>query len=109
MEEILQTAGRIVSISNKREYKPNKHILTFTIQTNAKYPQQLEMTMFDKQIDAHCGKLIEGSSVGIKFNIKSREYNNNFYYSFVPWSIEVLEASSNEDSHDPDLDDEVPF
>jgi hypothetical protein len=105
--------GVVVSISPKREYRPGSNLLEFRLRTDDAYPQVIEFVIYDKGISKFEDKIAEGNTLGIRFNIKAREYNDNFYYSLVPWSVELLQvlavASSDEPKEDEVDESDVPF
>jgi len=105
--------GVVVSVSPKREYRPGDNLLEFRLRTDDAYPQVFEFVMYDKGITKFEDKIAEGNTLGIRFNIKAREYNDNFYYSLVPWSVELLQVLAVATPEEPEEDgvDEsnVPF
>jgi hypothetical protein len=105
------TEGTVNTVSAINEYKPGKRLLNFRLLTDDEYPQMYEFTMYDKAIDKHLNKIIQGAKLKVQFNIKSREYNERLYFSLVPWSIESLSAVEPEVSQavDSDIDEDVPF
>ena len=105
--------GVVVSVSPKREWRPGDNLLEFRLRTDEAYPQVLEFVIYDKGISKFEDKIAEGNTLGIRFNIKPREYNGNYYFTLVPWSIELLEvlavASAEEPSEDEIDEADVPF
>ena len=87
--------------------------MDFRLRTDESYPQVIEFTLYDKGIDKLGDKIEEGSQVFIKYNVKGREWNERYYHTLQPCSIEVLkelEKEPEEPEVESDLDDEdVPF
>jgi len=65
------------------------------IESDAKYPQTVKFELIKDNIN-----LIEGYKIGeeveVKFNIKGREYNNNYYVSLEAYKLIATAFKSSE-------------
>ncbi len=65
------------------------------IESDAKYPQTVKFELIKDNIN-----LIEGYKIGedveVKFNIKGREYNNNYYVSLEAYKLIATAYQSKE-------------
>ena len=113
------TCGVILGIETK-EYAPDKNVMNFRFRTSEEYPQELEFTLYDKGIEKFKNFIKEGAVANIRFNIKSREYNERLYFSLVPWFVDIVENNENFEEEESQIDasdndsvddteDEVPF
>jgi hypothetical protein len=115
------TCGVILSTATK-EYSNDKFVQNFRFRTSEEYPQELEFTLYNKGIEKFKEYIKEGAVASIRFNIKSREYNERIYFSLVPWFIEIVEGNDDEAFEEEesqteetdsglvdDTEDDVPF
>lgn len=110
-----QAVGSIIAVGEVREPKENFVIKEFVLRTDEEYPRELQFSLYEKGIAKFDAIIKEGAEMCIKFNIRSRVYNNNYYFSLVPWSMEVLNSQeeappAEEDKAEDGVDEEdVPF
>lgn len=110
-----QAVGSIIAVGEERKPSDKFTLKEFVLRTDEEYPRELQFTLYDKGIAKFNALIKEGAEMCIKFNITSRVYNESYYFSLVPWSIEVLNSveeapPAEEESPVDDIDEEdVPF
>jgi|TARA_B110000967_G_scaffold128632_1_gene131389 hypothetical protein len=84
---------------------------SFVVKTVDKFPKEVCFTLFGEKttlIDSH--KV--GDSVGVHFNLSSREYNGKYYHNIDAWKIDASEAiaeSLPDNGYQTAKKDDLPF
>ena len=118
MSESYELNGQIKVIGETNEYGSNgftKREVVVTTEADTDYPQDLKVEF----IKDKCGILDqfrEGQNVTVKFNLRGREYNGNYYVNLQAWRIESDDIPQDEPAAVPDpvqepagVDDDLPF
>tara|TARA_B100000768_G_scaffold182026_1_gene208549 strand:+ start:1255 stop:1596 length:342 start_codon:yes stop_codon:yes gene_type:complete len=83
----------------------------FVVKTEDKFPKEVCFTLFGEKttlINSH--KV--GDSVGVHFNLSSREYNGKYYHNIDAWKIDVSEGNAEslpDNGYQAAKKDDLPF
>lgn len=79
--------GKIKKIFDQQDFPSGFYKRDFVITTEEQYPQDVKFTAA-KERSEQVAKYAEGDSVTVKFDIRGREYNGNFYVDLNAWRVE---------------------
>ena len=79
--------GKIKKIFDQQDFPSGFYKRDFVITTEDQYPQDVKFTA-TKERTEQIGKYNEGDAVLVKFDIRGREYNGNFYVDLNAWRVE---------------------
>ncbi len=104
--------GKIVKILNKEtgKSKADKEWvkLNFVIETTDKYDNTLAFEIFgEDKVEKFLKYNNVGNDVEVKFNIKTREWNEKYFTNLSAWSIFSVKGTS--DVIDEGDDETLPF
>lgn len=89
--------GRIKKIFDQQDFPSGFYKRDFVITTQEQYPQDVKFTA-TKERTEQLGRLQEGDAVNVKFDVRGREYNGNFYVDLNAWRVEAMEGAAAEGS-----------
>jgi hypothetical protein len=85
--------GKIKKIFEQQDFPSGFYKRDFVITTEEQYPQDVKFTAVKERTE-QIAKLQEGDLVLVKFDIRGREYNDNFYVDLNAWRVESAEAGA---------------
>ena len=85
--------GKVKKIFEQQDFPSGFYKRDFVITTEEQYPQDVKFTAVKERTE-QVAKLQEGALVLVKFDIRGREYNDNFYVDLNAWRVESAEASA---------------
>ena len=95
--------GKIKVLFEQQDFPSGFYKRDFVITTNEQYPQDIKLSALKERVEQLNG-LGEGDSITVKFDLRGREYNGNYYVDLNAWRIERdgdSNTSSNEGSEPP--------
>lgn len=79
--------GKIKKIFDQQDFPSGFYKRDFVITTEDQYPQDVKFTAVKERTE-QVARLGEGDEVLVKFDIRGREYNGNFYVDLNAWRVE---------------------
>ncbi|MDA0912311.1 MAG: DUF3127 domain-containing protein [Bacteroidetes bacterium] len=79
--------GKIKKIFDQQDFPSGFYKRDFVITTEEQYPQDVKFTA-TKERTEQISKFNEGDAILVKFDIRGREYNGNFYVDLNAWRVE---------------------
>tara|TARA_B100000768_G_scaffold182061_1_gene209087 strand:+ start:1299 stop:1673 length:375 start_codon:yes stop_codon:yes gene_type:complete len=79
--------GKIKKIFDQQDFPSGFYKRDFVITTEDQYPQDVKFTAVKERTE-QVAQLGEGDDVVVKFDIRGREYNGNFYVDLNAWRVE---------------------
>jgi hypothetical protein len=79
--------GKVKKIFDQQDFPSGFYKRDFVITTEDQYPQDVKFTAVKERTE-QIARLGEGDEVLVKFDIRGREYNGNFYVDLNAWRIE---------------------
>ena len=79
--------GKVKKIFDQQDFPSGFYKRDFVITTEDQYPQDVKFTAVKERTE-QIAQLGEGDEVLVKFDIRGREYNGNFYVDLNAWRIE---------------------
>lgn len=84
--------GKVKILFEQQDFPSGFYKRDFVITTNEQYPQDLKLSALKERVEQLKG-LSEGDEVLVKFDLRGREYNGNYYVDLNAWRIEKGAAS----------------
>ena len=85
--------GKVKILFEQQDFPSGFYKRDFVITTNEQYPQDIKLSALKEKVEQLKG-LNEGDEVLIKFDLRGREYNGNYYVDLNAWRIERAAASA---------------
>ena len=85
--------GKVKILFEQHDFPSGFYKRDFVITTNEQYPQDIKLSALKEKVEQLKG-LNEGDEVLIKFDLRGREYNGNYYVDLNAWRIERAAASA---------------
>ena len=79
--------GKIKVLFDQQDFPSGFYKRDFVITTNEQYPQEIKFAALKERVEQLNG-LGEGDEVLVKFDLRGREYNGNYYVDLNAWCIE---------------------
>jgi single-strand DNA-binding protein len=79
--------GKIKKIFDQQDFPSGFYKRDFVITTEDQYPQDVKFTAAKERTE-QIARFQEGDAVLVKFDIRGREYNGNFYVDLNAWRVE---------------------
>ena len=79
--------GKIKVLFEQQDFPSGFYKRDFVITTNEQYPQDIKLSALKERVEQLIG-LGEGDEVLVKFDLRGREYNGNYYVDLNAWRIE---------------------
>ena len=79
--------GKIKVLFDQQDFPSGFYKRDFVITTNEQYPQDIKFGALKERVDQLNG-LVEGDEITVKFDVRGREYNGNYYVDLNAWRIE---------------------
>tara|TARA_B110000444_G_C18847090_1_gene602758 strand:+ start:980 stop:1378 length:399 start_codon:yes stop_codon:yes gene_type:complete len=89
--------GKIKVLFDQQDFPSGFYKRDFVITTNEQYPQEIKFAALKERVEQLNG-LGEGDEVLVKFDLRGREYNGNYYVDLNAWRIEHGAAAAQQDS-----------
>lgn len=85
--------GTVKKIFDQQDFPSGFYKRDFVITTTEQYPQDLKFSALKEKSEQLNG-IQEGSMVNVRFDLRGREYNGNFYVDLNAWRIEPMGAEA---------------
>ena len=100
-----EVKGKIKVLYDRQDFPSGFYKRDFVITTNEQYPQDIKFGALKERVDQLNG-LVEGDELTVKFDVRGREYNGNYYVDLNAWRIErgvqgQAPAANNTDAQTP--------
>jgi single-strand DNA-binding protein len=82
-----EVKGKIKVLYDRQDFPSGFYKRDFVITTNEQYPQDIKFGALKERVDQLNG-LVEGDEITVKFDVRGREYNGNYYVDLNAWRIE---------------------
>ena len=82
-----EVKGKIKVLYDRQDFPSGFYKRDFVITTNEQYPQDIKFGALKERVDQLNG-LVEGDELTVKFDVRGREYNGNYYVDLNAWRIE---------------------
>ena len=79
--------GKIKVLFEQQDFASGFYKRDFVITTNEQYPQDIKLSALKERVEQLNG-MSEGDNVLVKFDLRGREYNGNYYVDLNAWRIE---------------------
>ena len=79
--------GKIKVLFDRQDFPSGFYKRDFVITTNEQYPQDIKFGALKERVEQLEGLSVE-DEVTVKFDVKGREYNGNYYVDLNAWRIE---------------------
>ena len=79
--------GKIKVLFEQQDFASGFYKRDFVITTTEQYPQDIKLSALKERVEQLNG-LGEGDVVNVKFDLRGREYNGNYYVDLNAWRIE---------------------
>ncbi|HHZ96677.1 MAG TPA: DUF3127 domain-containing protein [Flavobacteriales bacterium] len=90
-----EVKGKIKVLFDQQDFPSGFYKRDFVVTTNEQYPQDIKFGALKERVEQLNG-LVEGDEVTVKFDVRGREYNGNYYVDLNAWRIERGVASQSE-------------
>jgi hypothetical protein len=82
-----EVKGKIKVLYDRQDFPSGFYKRDFVITTNEQYPQDIKFGALKERVEQLNG-LVEGDEITVKFDVRGREYNGNYYVDLNAWRIE---------------------
>lgn len=79
--------GKVKILFEQQDFPTGFYKRDFVITTNEQYPQDIKLSALKERVEQLNG-LSEGDEILVKFDLRGREYNGNYYVDLNAWRIE---------------------
>ena len=79
--------GKIKVLFEQQDFPSGFYKRDFVITTNEQYPQDIKLSALKERVEQLNG-MSEGDPILVKFDLRGREYNGNYYVDLNAWRIE---------------------
>lgn len=98
---VFEIEGTVKKILAEQTFSSGFRKREFVITTREKYPQDIKFECVQEKID-QLSSLQEGQPVKVRFDLRGREWKDNYYVNLSAWKVEVADGSG------PGVDDAPP-
>jgi hypothetical protein len=85
--------GKIKVLFEQQDFPSGFYKRDFVITTNEQYPQDIKLSALKERVE-QLNTMAEGDDILVKFDLRGREYNGNYYVDLNAWRIERGSAAS---------------
>ena len=85
--------GTLKKLFDQQDFPSGFYKRDFVITTMEQYPQDIKFSAL-KEKSEQLSKFSEGDVLNVKFDLRGREYNGQFYVDLNAWRIESDQAAS---------------
>ncbi|MEY2774659.1 MAG: hypothetical protein RLZZ275_1006 [Bacteroidota bacterium] len=80
--------GTVKKIFDQQDFPSGFYKRDFVVTTEDQYPQDIKFTAAKERTE-QLMRFREGDRVNVKFDLRGREYNGNFYVDLNAWRVEA--------------------
>ena len=91
--------GKIKVLFEQQDFPSGFYKRDFVITTNEQYPQDIKLSALKERVEQLNG-MGEGDAILVKFDLRGREYNGNYYVDLNAWRIERDGAGASSSQND---------
>ena len=92
--------GTLKKLFDQQDFPSGFYKRDFVITTMEQYPQDIKFSAL-KEKSEQLSKFSEGDVMNVKFDLRGREYNGQFYVDLNAWRIEADQAGAPAAPGDP--------
>ena len=85
--------GKIKAIMDEQRFDSGFYKREFVITTNEQYPQDIKFELMKEKVEM-LGGMSVGDAVNVKFDVRGREWNGNYYVNLNAWKLEAEGAAA---------------
>ncbi|MEO0404571.1 MAG: DUF3127 domain-containing protein [Bacteroidota bacterium] len=85
--------GKIKAIMDEQRFDSGFYKREFVVTTNEQYPQDIKFELMKEKVEM-LGGMSVGDAVNVKFDIRGREWNGNYYVNLNAWKLEAEGAAT---------------
>lgn len=100
--------GKIKKIFEQQDFPSGFYKRDFVITTEEQYPQDVKFTAVKERTE-QVARFQEGDGVLVKFDIRGREYNGNFYVDLNAWRVEPGDGSTSDAPSEVEATSQTPL
>ena len=82
-----EVKGTLKKLYDQQDFPSGFYKRDFVVTTMEQYPQDIKFSAL-KEKSEQLGKYVEGDVVNVKFDLRGREYNGQYYVDLNAWRIE---------------------
>jgi single-strand DNA-binding protein len=87
-----EVKGTLKKLFDQQDFPSGFYKRDFVITTLEQYPQDIKFSALKEKTE-QLGQFSEGDVVNVKFDLRGREYNGNYYVDLNAWRIERGDAA----------------
>jgi hypothetical protein len=87
----MELKGKVKIISDEQNFDSGFNKREFVISTQEQYPQDIKFELF-KEKSSLITSFEVGAEIVVHFDIRGREWNDNYYVNLVAWKLEAVGA-----------------
>ena len=92
--------GTVKKLFDQQDFPSGFYKRDFVVTTQEQYPQDLKFSAL-KEKSEQLQQVQEGTLVTVKFDLKGREYNGNYYVDLNAWRVEPMTAGGDDSAIAP--------
>lgn len=93
--------GTVKKLFDQQDFPSGFYKRDFVVTTQEQYPQDLKFSAL-KEKSEQLQQIQEGTLVTVKFDLRGREYNGNYYVDLNAWRVEPMAAGGDTSSTAPE-------
>ena len=87
-----EVKGTLKKLFDQQDFPSGFYKRDFVVTTMEQYPQDIKFSAL-KEKSEQLGQYSEGDVLNVKFDLRGREYNGQFYVDLNAWRVERADAS----------------
>jgi len=92
-----EVKGTLKKLFDQQDFPSGFYKRDFVVTTMEQYPQDIKFSAL-KEKSEQLGKYAEGDVVNVKFDLRGREYNGQYYVDLNAWRIERGDQTAGADA-----------
>ena len=84
--------GKVKVIMDEQRFDSGFYKREFVVSTAEQYPQDIKFELMKEKVEMLNG-LAVGDPVSVKFDVRGREWNGNYYVNLSAWKLEAEGAA----------------
>ena len=85
--------GKVKVIMDEQRFDSGFYKREFVVSTAEQYPQDIKFELMKEKVEMLNGIAV-GDPVSVKFDVRGREWNGNYYVNLSAWKLEADGATS---------------
>jgi len=88
-----EVKGTLKKLFDQQDFPSGFYKRDFVITTMEQYPQDIKFSALKEKVE-QLASMSEGEVVNVKFDLRGREYNGQYYVDLNAWRIERADAAA---------------